>query len=119
MTLMLEEYLDGPEVDVDLVISEGQVGLIAMYSWFADFWKQCGGLRGAGGLTCEAVLLFLTSHKKSAVTPSAPLELHLQNSSWPHLLNCAAKCLCRLWCSWSSVKPRDKIIWGFSSAGCA
>ena len=25
MTLMLEEYLDGPEVDVDLVISEGQV----------------------------------------------------------------------------------------------
>ena len=34
MTLMLEEYLDGPEVDVDLVISEGQVGLIATYPRF-------------------------------------------------------------------------------------
>ena len=34
MTLMLEEYLDGPEVDVDLVISEGQVGLVVLHFWF-------------------------------------------------------------------------------------
>ena len=33
MTLMLEEYLDGPEVDVDLVLSEGQVGSVGRQSW--------------------------------------------------------------------------------------
>ena len=33
-TLMLEEYLDGPEVDVDLVLSEGE----PVYGAITDNW---------------------------------------------------------------------------------
>ena len=33
-TLMLEEYLDGPEVDVDLVLSDG----LAVYGAVTDNW---------------------------------------------------------------------------------
>eukprot|EP00891_Asterochloris_glomerata_P006828 jgi/Astpho2/6828/Aster-06504 len=52
MTLMLEEYLDGPEVDVDLVLSEGQ----AVYGAITDNWPTVEPYFNETGSNCPSIL---------------------------------------------------------------
>ncbi|KAK9812604.1 hypothetical protein WJX72_000445 [[Myrmecia] bisecta] len=51
-TLMLEEYLDGPEVDVDLVFSEGQ----PVYGAITDNWPTVEPYFNETGSNCPSVL---------------------------------------------------------------
>ncbi|KAA6416926.1 MAG: glutathione synthetase ATP-binding domain [Trebouxia sp. A1-2] len=52
LTLMLEEYLDGPEVDVDLVLSEGQ----AVYGAITDNWPTVEPYFNETGSNCPSIL---------------------------------------------------------------
>ena len=52
LTLMLEEYLDGPEVDVDLVFSEGQ----AVYGAITDNWPTVEPYFNETGSNCPSIL---------------------------------------------------------------
>lgn len=49
---MLEEYLDGPEVDVDLVFSEGQ----AVYGAITDNWPTVEPYFNETGSNCPSIL---------------------------------------------------------------
>ena len=49
---MLEEYLDGPEVDVDLVFSEGQ----AVYGAITDNWPTVEPYFNETGSNCPIIL---------------------------------------------------------------
>ena len=51
-TLMLEEYLDGPEVDVDLVLSEG----VAVYGAVTDNWPTVEPYFNETGSNCPSIL---------------------------------------------------------------
>ena len=51
-TLMLEEYLDGPEVDVDLVLSEGA----AVYGAVTDNWPTVEPYFNETGSNCPSIL---------------------------------------------------------------
>ena len=51
-TLMLEEYLDGPEVDVDLVIAEGR----AVYGAITDNWPTVEPYFNETGSNCPSIL---------------------------------------------------------------
>lgn len=51
-TLMLEEYLDGPEVDVDLIISEGE----AVYGAITDNWPTVEPYFNETGSNCPSIL---------------------------------------------------------------
>ena len=51
-TLMLEEYLDGPEVDVDLVISDGQ----PVYGAITDNWPTIEPYFNETGSNCPSIL---------------------------------------------------------------
>lgn len=50
--LMLEEYLDGPEVDVDLVFSEG----VAVYGAITDNWPTVEPYFNETGSNCPSIL---------------------------------------------------------------
>ena len=52
LTLMLEEYLDGPEVDVDVVFSEGQ----AVYGAITDNWPTVEPYFNETGSNCPSIL---------------------------------------------------------------
>ena len=52
LTLMLEEYLDGPEVDVDVVLSEGQ----AVYGAITDNWPTVEPYFNETGSNCPSIL---------------------------------------------------------------
>lgn len=52
LTLLLEEYLDGPEVDVDLVLSEGEV----VYGAITDNWPTIEPYFNETGSNCPSVL---------------------------------------------------------------
>ncbi len=52
LTLMLEEYLDGPEVDVDLIFSEGQ----AVYGAITDNWPTVEPYFNETGSNCPSIL---------------------------------------------------------------
>ena len=49
---MLEEYLDGPEVDVDLVLSEGE----AVYGAITDNWPTVEPYFNETGSNCPSIL---------------------------------------------------------------
>lgn len=49
---MLEQYLDGPEVDVDLVMSEGQ----AVYGAITDNWPTVEPYFNETGSNCPSIL---------------------------------------------------------------
>ncbi len=51
-TLMLEEYLDGPEVDVDVIFSEGE----AVYGAITDNWPTVEPYFNETGSNCPSVL---------------------------------------------------------------
>jgi len=51
-TLMLEEYLDGPEVDVDLIFSEGE----AVYGCLTDNWPTVEPYFNETGSNCPSIL---------------------------------------------------------------
>jgi hypothetical protein len=42
LLLLLLQYLDGPEVDCDLVVSEGRI----VYGAVTDNWPTVGSIRG-------------------------------------------------------------------------
>lgn len=52
LTLMLEEYLDGPEVDVDLILSEGE----AVYGAITDNWPTVEPYFNETGSNCPSIL---------------------------------------------------------------
>mmetsp|Transcript_14843 Transcript_14843/g.44835 ORF Transcript_14843/g.44835 Transcript_14843/m.44835 type:complete len:618 (-) Transcript_14843:511-2364(-) len=52
LTLLLEEYLDGPEVDVDLVLSEGSV----VYGAITDNWPTIEPYFNETGSNCPSIL---------------------------------------------------------------
>lgn len=49
---MLEEYLDGPEVDVDLILSEGE----AVYGAITDNWPTVEPYFNETGSNCPSIL---------------------------------------------------------------
>ena len=51
-TLMLEEYLDGPEVDVDVIFSEGD----AVYGAITDNWPTVEPYFNETGSNCPSIL---------------------------------------------------------------
>lgn len=51
-TLMLEEYLDGPEVDVDLIFSEGA----PVYGAITDNWPTIEPYFNETGSNCPSIL---------------------------------------------------------------
>ena len=51
-TLMLEEYLDGPEVDVDLIFSAGQ----PVYGAITDNWPTVEPYFNETGSNCPSIL---------------------------------------------------------------
>ena len=57
-TLMLEEYLDGPEVDVDLVISDG----VPVYGAITDNWPTVEPYFNETGSNCPSVLTLDQQH---------------------------------------------------------
>lgn len=83
---MLEEYLDGPEVDVDLVVSEGE----AVYGAITDNWPTVEPYFNETGSNCPSVL---PTKQQQELMQMAVQSTHCLGfkqvcyayCSWPHM----------------------------------
>ena len=95
-TLMLEEYLDGPEVDVDLIISEGE----AVYGAITDNWPTVEPYFNETGSNCPSILP--ASHQRElmdlavASVHSLGLQMVRLHAGWAIFHHATAIAICAI-----------------------
>lgn len=111
LTLMLEEYLDGPEVDVDLVLSEGE----AVYGAITDNWPTVEPYFNETGSNCPSILP--TKQQQEL------MQMAVEST------NCLGfkQVCCHMFCSWANTpmlclllvlsQPSKLLLWGCGCRG--
>ena len=105
VVMMMEQYLDGPEVDVDIVLSDGR----AVYAEVTDNWPTIEPYFQEVGANCPSVLTRQQQEELIQLSVAATLSLgftcgvfHVESKYTSHgarLIEVNCRCVTRLPCA--------------------